>query len=92
MKFKEGDLVKSVLSGKIYKIENTRDSIVTLDSLDGSSQVLTEENNLNLFYEGLKNLKTPSDSKNRGLGNVHELTHDLSKKLDLAQGLTSKDA
>ncbi len=62
MKFKEGDLVKSVLGGKIYKIKNTRDSIVTLDSLDGSSQVLTEKNNLNLFYEDLKDLKTPSDS------------------------------
>ncbi len=55
-------MVKSVLSGTIYKIKHTSDSVVTLDSLDGSSQVLTEKNNLYLFYEDLKNLGTPSDS------------------------------
>ncbi len=62
MKFKEGDLVKSALSGKIYKIKQMRDLIVTLDSLDGSSQVLTDNNYLNLFYEDLQNSKIPSDS------------------------------
>ncbi len=62
MKFKEGDLVKSVLTGKIYKIKLTGDWIVTLDSLDGSSQVVTEKSNLDLFYKDLRNLKTPSDA------------------------------
>ncbi len=62
MKFKEGDLVKSVLTGKIYKIKLTGDWIVTLDSLDGSSQVVTEKSNLDLFYKDLRNLKIPSDA------------------------------
>jgi hypothetical protein len=61
MTIKEKDLVKSVLTGKIYEIKTTRDSIVILESLDGSSQVLTEKSNLNLFYEKVENLKTPSD-------------------------------
>ncbi len=58
MTIKEKDLVKSVLTGKIYEIKTTRDPIVILESLDGSSQVLTEKNNLNLFYEKVENLKT----------------------------------
>ncbi len=62
MTIKEGDLVKSVLPGKIYKIRTTRDWIAIFESLDGSSQVMTEKSNLNLFYEKVKNLKTPSDS------------------------------
>ena len=45
MTIKEEDLVKSVLTGKIYEIKTTRDSIVILESLDGSSQVLTEKSN-----------------------------------------------
>jgi hypothetical protein len=61
MTIKEKDLVKSVLTGKIYEIKTTRDSIVILESLDGSSQVLTEKSTLNLFYEKVENLKTPSD-------------------------------
>ena len=61
MTIKEKDLVKSVLTGKIYEIKTTRDSIVILESLDGSSQVLTEKSNLNLFYEKVENLKTRSD-------------------------------
>ena len=61
MTIKEKDLVKSVLTGKIYEIKTTRDSIVILESLDGSSQVLTEKSNLNLFYEKAENLKTRSD-------------------------------
>jgi hypothetical protein len=61
MTIKEKDLVKSVLTGKIYEIKTTRDSIVILQSLDGSSQVLTEKSTLNLFYEKVEDLKTRSD-------------------------------
>ena len=63
MTIKEKDLVKSVLTGKIYEIKTTRDSFVILQSLDGSSQVLTERSNLKWFYEktDVENSKTPSD-------------------------------
>ena len=59
---KEGNLVKSILTGKIYKIKNIIDWIAILESLEGSSQVLTEKSNLNLFYEKVAAFKTPSDS------------------------------
>ncbi len=62
MTIKEGGLVKSILTGKIYEIKTKGDWIVILQSLDGSSQVLTEKSNLNLFYEDVQNLRTPSDS------------------------------
>jgi hypothetical protein len=64
MEIKEEDVLKSVLTGKIYKIKTTRDQIVILESLDGSSQVLTERSNLKWFYEktDVENSKTPSDS------------------------------
>jgi hypothetical protein len=62
MKIKEEDVLKSVFTGKIYKIKTTRDQIVILESLDGSSQVLTERSNLNLFYENVENVKTPSSN------------------------------
>ena len=62
MTIKEGDLVKSVLTGKIYRIKNTRDWIAILESLEGSSQVLTEKSNLDLFYEKVENFMAPSGS------------------------------
>ncbi len=62
MKIKEGDLVKSALTGKIFKIKTKREWIVILDSLDGSSQVFTEKSNLSFFYEKVENKKTPSSN------------------------------
>ena len=61
MTMKEGNLVKSILTGKIYKIKNIIDWIAILESLEGSSQVLTEKSNLNLFYEKVEDLKTQCD-------------------------------
>jgi hypothetical protein len=64
MKIKEEDVLKSILTGKIYKIKTTRDPIVILESLDGLSQVWTERSNLIWFYEktDVENLKTPSSN------------------------------
>jgi len=61
MTMKEGNLVKSILTGKIYKIKNVSDWMAILESFEGSSQVLTEKSNLNLFYEKVEDLKTQSD-------------------------------
>ena len=61
MTIKKEDLVKSVLTGKIYKIKNARDWIAILESLEGSSQGLTEKSTLNLFYEKVEDSKTQSD-------------------------------
>ena len=51
----EGDRVKSLLTEKNYNVKLVRDYSVVLESEDGSSQVLTDEENLYLFYEKILN-------------------------------------
>ena len=51
-----GEFLKSRRSGEVYRVERTRDERVILQSLDGSSQVLTEKRALGMFYEALPQL------------------------------------
>jgi len=51
----EGDRFKSLLTEKNYNVKLVRDYSVVLESEDGSSQVLTDEENLYLFYEKILN-------------------------------------
>jgi hypothetical protein len=48
-----GERLRSRRTNEIYKIKLTKDERVILDSLDGSSQILTERRALDLFYEAL---------------------------------------
>lgn len=48
-----GELLRSTRTGDIYKVTMTKDERVILQSLDGSSQILTARKALNLFYEAL---------------------------------------
>ena len=48
---REGEKKRSILTRKIYEVKTVEDCSVLLESLDGSSQVLTEKDNLKLFYE-----------------------------------------
>jgi len=50
MKTKDGDTVKSLLDGKSYKVRKIVNSMAVLQSEDDQSQILTEIENLNLFY------------------------------------------
>ncbi len=50
MKTRDGDTVKSLLNGKSYKVRKIVNSMAVLQSEDGQSQILTEVENLNLFY------------------------------------------
>ncbi len=50
---REGDRRISVLTGKVYEVRTIKDGAVFLQSLDGSSRVWTEEENLRLFYDQL---------------------------------------
>ncbi len=70
MKIREGDRVKSVLTGMTYEIKTLRDGILTLKSIDGSNQVWTEKNNLDLFYENIENSEASPDSSD-GSCEVH---------------------
>ena len=51
----EGDRFKSLLTEKNYHLKLIKDYSVVLESEDGSSQVLTDEENLYLFYEKILN-------------------------------------
>jgi len=51
MKTKDGETVKSLLNGKFYKVRRIVNSMAVLQSEDGQSQILTEVENLNLFYK-----------------------------------------
>jgi len=55
MTINEGDRLKSNLTGKVYKVKMVKVKQVILESEDESSQVLTEKDNLKLFYEWVKN-------------------------------------
>ncbi|MGQ9648305.1 MAG: hypothetical protein ACUVWO_17405 [Thermodesulfobacteriota bacterium] len=48
---KKGVKLKSLFTGKIYGVKAIRDRMVVLESENGSSQVLTEKSNLDLFYQ-----------------------------------------
>ena len=47
---KEMENVRSLLNGKDYKISRIVKSMAVLNEIDGPSQVLTELDNLNIFY------------------------------------------
>jgi len=57
MKAKDGDTVKSLLNGNYYKVKRIVNSMVVLESKDGQSQILTEVENLNLFYKQRESIK-----------------------------------
>jgi hypothetical protein len=57
MKTKDGDTVKSILNGNYYKVKRIVNSMVVLESEDGQNQILTEVENLKLFYKKKENIK-----------------------------------
>jgi len=51
MKTQDGDTVRSLLNGKSYKVKRIVKSMAVLQSEDDQSQILTEVENLSLFYK-----------------------------------------
>ena len=51
MKTKDGDRVRSLLNGNYYKVKRIVKSMAVLESEDGQSQILTDVENLDLFYK-----------------------------------------
>ncbi len=49
-----GEKLKSTLTGQVYEVKMVKGIAVLLESIDRRSQVLTEEENLNLFYEKIE--------------------------------------
>jgi hypothetical protein len=47
----ESDRLRSKITGNVYEVKKIVDKMILLESLDQTSQVLTELSNIALFYE-----------------------------------------
>ena len=47
----ESDRFRSKITGNVYEVKKILDEMVVLESLNGKSQLLTDLNNIALFYE-----------------------------------------
>ncbi len=47
----ERERFRSKITGNVYEIKKIADKMVVLESLNGKSQLLTDLNNIELFYE-----------------------------------------
>jgi hypothetical protein len=47
----ESERFRSKITGNIYEVKKIVDGMIVLENLNGTSQVLTELNNMALFYE-----------------------------------------
>jgi hypothetical protein len=57
-----GEIFKSSLTGKVYEVRRILDQMVVLHSLNGLNQVLTQKENLHLFYEKMSTIE--AENKN----------------------------
>ena len=57
MKTKDGDTLKNLFNGKRYKVKRIVKGMAVLQSEDGRSQILTEVENLSLFYEKMEGMR-----------------------------------
>ncbi len=55
----ERDKLRSKITGNVYEVKKIANEMIILESLNGTSQVLTELNNIALFYE--RELKKDED-------------------------------
>lgn len=56
-----GDKYKNILTGDVYKVKKLKGMFVVLESEDGKTQILTEQGNLNLFYEKIEKKNRPQN-------------------------------
>jgi hypothetical protein len=47
----ESNRFRSKITGNVYEVKKIADRMIVLESLNGTSQVLTESDNIALFYE-----------------------------------------
>jgi hypothetical protein len=47
----ESDRFRSKITGNVYEVKKIANQMIVLESLNGTSQVLTELDNIALFYE-----------------------------------------
>ncbi len=66
---KEGSRVISNLTGEIYRVKAVRGMAMVLEAEDGSNSVITQIENMRLFYEMIGNKSGSEDTppRNRSL-------------------------
>ena len=57
----ENDRLRSKITGNVYEVKKIVNEMIVLESLNGTSRVLTEENNIPLFYE-----RVPKKNEDQG--------------------------
>jgi len=60
----EGDELKNILTEKVYRAKRIDHISVILESIEGTSNVWTEKENLRLFYEKMENMGDLESSDN----------------------------
>jgi len=48
---RESDRFRSKITGNVYEVKKIASRMIVLESLNGKSQLLTESDNIALFYE-----------------------------------------
>jgi len=61
MTTQESDRFKSKITGSVYEVKKIVNEMIVLESINGASQVLTDLNNIALFYE-----KEPKKDEDQG--------------------------
>jgi hypothetical protein len=57
METKDGDTVENLLNGKYYKVKRIMKSMAVLQSESSQTQILTQVENLDLFYKKKESIK-----------------------------------
>lgn len=57
METKDGDTLENLLNGKYYKVKKIVKSMAILQSEGGQTQILTQVENLDLFYKKKESIK-----------------------------------
>jgi hypothetical protein len=57
METKDGDTVENLLNGKYYKVKRIVKSMAVLQSESDQTQILTQVENLDLFYKKKESIK-----------------------------------
>jgi len=74
MEIKEGVRIMSNLTGEVYRVKAVRGMAMVLESEDGSNSVITQIENMKLFYEMIGNKK----------GSTNAIIRDRSSYLTIA--------
>ncbi len=57
METKDGDTVENLLNGKYYKVKRIMKSMAVLQSESSQTKILTQVENLDLFYKKKESIK-----------------------------------